>query len=137
MEDCIFCKIVEGKIPATKIYEDDKVISFLDIMPANKGHCLIVPKNHVQTLVEMHEEDLTATVKAVKKVARALSLSFGNASFNMVMNNGKEAGQIVNHAHIHLIPRFQKDRLRLKWSHLKYEGEEMNEYADKIKKFIE
>lgn len=136
MEDCIFCKIVDGKIPATKIYEDDKVVSFLDIMPANKGHCLIVPKNHAQTLVEMHEEDLTATVKAVKKVARALSLSFGNASFNMVMNNGKEAGQIVNHAHIHLIPRFQKDRLRLKWSHLKYEGEEMNEYAEKIRKFI-
>ncbi|MBI2654183.1 HIT family protein [Candidatus Woesearchaeota archaeon] len=137
MDDCIFCKIVEGKIPATKIYEDDKVISFLDIMPANKGHCLIVPKNHSPTLVEMHEEDLTATVKAVKKIARALSLSFGNASFNMVMNNGKEAGQIVNHAHIHLIPRFQKDRLRLKWSHLKYEGEEMNDYAGRIKKFIE
>jgi len=137
MEDCIFCKIVDGRIPATKIYEDDKVISFLDIMPANKGHCLVVPRWHAQTMVEMDDENLTATIKAAKKVARALSLSFGNASFNMVMNNGKEAGQIVNHAHIHLIPRFQKDRLRLKWSHLKYEGDEMNEYAEKIRKFIE
>ena len=73
---------------------------------------------------------------AVKKVARALSLSFGNAGFNLVMNNGKEAGQIVNHAHIHLIPRFQKDRLRIKWSHLKYENDEMKEYAEKINKFI-
>ena len=136
MNDCIFCKIIEGKIPAAKVYEDDKIISFLDIMPANKGHCLIVPKKHTQNLTEMADDDLSATVKAVKKVASALSLSFGNGSFNIVMNNGKEAGQVVNHAHIHLIPRFQKDRLRIKWSHLKYEGDEMKEYAEKIKKFI-
>ena len=136
MEDCIFCKIVDGKIPAAKVYEDDKVIGFLDIMPANKGHCLVVPKQHAQTLVEMSEDDLVATIKAAKKVANALSLSFGNAGFNLVMNNGKEAGQIVNHAHIHIIPRFQKDRLRIKWSHLKYDEDEIKEYAEKIKKFI-
>ena len=136
MQDCIFCKIVNGRIPAAKVYEDEKVISFLDIMPANKGHCLVVPKNHAQTLIEMSDEDLAATLKAAKKVAKALSLSFGNGSFNVVMNNGKEAGQVVNHVHIHIIPRFQKDRLRIKWSHLKYEGEEMKEYSDKIKKFI-
>ena len=136
MEDCIFCKIINGKIPAAKVYEDGSIVSFLDIMPANKGHCLVVPKNHAASLMEMDEEDLIAAMKAAKKVARALSLSFGNGSFNIVMNNGKEAGQLVNHAHIHLIPRFQKDRLRLKWSHLKYEGEEMKEYAEKIRKFI-
>jgi len=136
MEDCIFCKIVDGKIPAEKVYEDDKVISFLDIMPANKGHCLIVPKRHAANLMEMDEDDLISTIKAAKKVARALSLSFGNGSFNIVMNNGKEAGQLVNHAHIHIIPRFKKDRLRLSWSHLKYEENEIKEYAEKIKKFI-
>lgn len=136
MEDCIFCKIVEGRIPAAKLYEDSKVISFLDIMPANKGHCLVVPKKHTENLIEMEDDDLAATIKAAKKIARALSLSFGNGSFNIVMNNGKEAGQVVNHAHIHIIPRFQKDRLRIKWSHLKYEGDEMNEYAGKIRKFI-
>ena len=136
MEDCIFCKIIDGKIPAAKIYEDATVTCFLDIMPANKGHCLVVPKRHSQNLMEMNEDDLVATMKAAKKVARALSLSFGNGSFNIVMNNGKEAGQLVNHSHIHLIPRFQKDRLRIKWSHLKYEGDEMKDYAEKIKKFI-
>jgi histidine triad (HIT) family protein len=136
MEECVFCKIVEGKIPAAKVYEDSKVISFLDIMPANKGHCLVVPKIHAQNLMEMNDEDLSATIKAAKKIASALSLSFGNGSFNIVMNNGKEAGQVVNHAHIHIIPRFQKDRLRIKWSHLKYEGDEMKEYAEKIRKFI-
>ena len=136
MEDCIFCKIINGKIPAAKVYEDSRVISFLDIMPANKGHCLVLPKKHSQTLVEMSEDDLIATIKAAKKVASALSLSFGNGSFNIVMNNGKEAGQLVNHAHMHIIPRFQKDRLRIKWSHLKYEGDEMKEYTEKIKKFL-
>lgn len=136
MEECIFCKIIEGKIPAAKVYEDQYVISFLDIMPANKGHCLIVPKRHAQNLIEMGDDDLAATIKAAKKVARAISLSFGNGSFNIVMNNGKEAGQLVNHAHIHVIPRFQKDRLRIRWSHLKYEGDEMKEYAEKIGKFI-
>ena len=136
MEDCVFCRIVDGKIPASRIYEDAHVIGFLDIMPANKGHCLVVPKKHSANLIEMSEDDLIATVKAAKKIARALSLSFGNGSFNIVMNNGKEAGQLVNHAHLHLIPRFQKDRLRIKWSHLKYEGDEMKDYADKIKKFI-
>ena len=136
MEDCIFCKIIDGKIPAAKVYEDSRVISFLDIMPANKGHCLVVPKKHAQTLIEMGDNDLTAMIRAAKKVASALSLSFGNAGFNLVINNGKEAGQIVNHAHLHLIPRFQKDRLRIKWSHLKYDDGEIQEYAEKIKKFI-
>ena len=136
MEECIFCKIIDGKVPAAKVYEDSKVISFLDIMPANKGHCLVVPKIHAQNLMEMNDEDLSATIKAAKKVASALSLSFGNGSFNIVMNNGKEAGQVVNHAHVHIIPRFQKDRLRIKWSHLKYEGNEMKEYSEKIMKFI-
>jgi len=136
MEDCIFCKIVAGKIPAAKIYEDKNVLSFLDIMPANKGHCLVIPRKHSPTLIEMDDNDLSSLIKAAKKVARALSLSFGNGSYNLVMSNGKEAGQIVNHAHIHIIPRFQKDRLRLKWSHLKYEGDEINEYAGKIRKFI-
>ncbi len=136
MEDCIFCKIVDGKIPAAKVYEDAYIIGFLDIMPANKGHCLVVPKIHSVTLVEMEDKDLAATIMAAKKIAKAMSLAFGNAGFNMVMNNGKEAGQVVSHSHIHLIPRFQKDRLRIKWSHVKYEDNEMKEYADKIKKFI-
>ena len=136
MEDCIFCKIIAGKIPAAKVYEDSKVIGFLDIMPANKGHCLVVPKIHAQTLLDMGEDDLIATIKAAKKIASALSLSFGNGSFNLVMNNGNEAGQLVNHAHLHIIPRFKKDRLRIRWSHLKYEDEEIKEYAEKIKKFI-
>ena len=136
MESCIFCRIVSGKVPSAKVYEDNHVISFLDIMPANKGHCLVVPKKHSVALPEMDDDDLSAMMLAAKKVARALSFTFGNGSCNIIMNNGKEAGQLVNHAHIHIIPRFQKDRLRIKWSHLKYDENEINDYAEKIKKFI-
>ena len=136
MNDCIFCKIIEGKIPCAKVYDDDKTVAFLDIMPANKGHCLVVPKKHFTNLIDMDEKSVLATMNAAKKIAKALSLSVGSESFNLLMNNGKEAGQIVNHAHVHVIPRFAKDRLRLKWSHLKYEDKEINEFAGKIRKFI-
>ncbi len=136
MEDCIFCKIVEGKIPSAKVYEDKHVISFLDIMPANKGHCLVVPKKHYETLLDIPEEDLVNLIKAVKKITKALSLSIGNGSYNIIMNNGKIAGQLVAHAHIHIIPRFKGDRLRIKWSHKKYIDKEMKSVQEKIKKFI-
>ena len=136
MEDCIFCKIIEGKIPSAKVYEDSSIISFLDIMPANKGHCLVVPKEHYETFLDISDEGLKSLIAAAKKVTKALSLSIGNGSYNIVMNNGKEAGQLVAHAHLHIIPRFKGDRLRLKWSHKKYEENEMKELQEKIKKFL-
>ena len=136
MEECIFCKIADGKIPAAKVYEDDNVISFLDISPANKGHCLVLPKKHYETLLDMPDKELEHTIKAVKKVAKALSLSIGNGSYNIVMNNGPESGQVVWHAHIHIIPRFKGDRLRINWSHKKYNEEEMKNIQEKIKKFV-
>jgi histidine triad (HIT) family protein len=136
MEDCIFCKIIKKEIPASVIYEDGNVISFLDIMPANKGHCLVVPKKHYETLLEVQDEYLSGLIKAVKKVAKAMSLSMGNDSYNIIMNNGKEAGQLVQHVHVHIIPRFKGDRLRLSWSHKRYKDKEIDEYKEKIKKFL-
>lgn len=136
MEDCIFCKIISGKIPAAKVYEDDNVLCFLDIMPANKGHTLIIPKKHYETLLDIPEEDLGYLLVASKKIARALSSSVGNGSYNIVMNNGKLAGQIVPHAHVHVIPRFKGDRLRLNWPTKKYSDSELEEYREKIRKFL-
>ena len=136
MEDCIFCKIIEGKIPSAKIYEDGKVVCFLDIMPANKGHCLVIPKNHSKDLSDMKDEDAEASIKAAKKVAKALSLSLGCQGFNLVMSNGLEAGQVVFHSHIHIVPRFKDDGLKIKWPHTKYKEGEMKEYAEKVKKFL-
>jgi len=136
MKPCIFCNIVEGKIPAAKVYEDDDVISFLDIMPANKGHCLVVTKKHYETLLDIPDSGLETLIKSAKKIAKALSLSMGNSSFNVIMNNGKIAGQLVSHVHVHIIPRFKGDRLRINWSHKKYRPKEMEEFQDKIKKFV-
>ena len=136
MEQCIFCKIVKGEIPAAKVYEDDNTISFLDIMPANKGHCLVVPKKHYREFLDIPDNELERLIKAAKRVAKALSLSIGNGSYNLVMNNGKVAGQLVEHAHIHIIPRLKGDRLRIKWSHKKYIEKEMKEVQEKIKKFV-
>jgi histidine triad (HIT) family protein len=136
MEDCVFCKIIDGKIPSAKVYEDKSIICFLDIMPANKGHCLVVPKKHYETLLDIPEEEIENLMKAVKKVTKALSLSIGSGSYNIIWNNGKVAGQLVNHAHIHIIPRFKGDRLRITWSHKKYAQEEMKETQEKIKKFV-
>lgn len=136
MEDCIFCKIIEGKIPSARIYEDEKVVCFLDIMPANKGHCIVIPKNHSKDLSAMKDGDAEAAIKAARKVAKALSLSLGCPGFNLIMNNGMEAGQVVFHSHIHLVPRFKGDGLKIKWPHTKYKDGEMKEYADKVKKFL-
>lgn len=137
MTDCIFCKIVLGEIPASKIYEDEHTTAFLDIMPANKGHCLVIPKKHHKDLLDLPEEILEKMTSSAKKVARAMSSSVGNGSYNLVMNNGREAGQIVFHAHIHIIPRFKDDGINLEWKPRKYIGVEMQEYTEKIKKFIE
>ena len=136
MEDCIFCKIIEGKIPSAKVYEDDKVIAFLDISPHNKGHCLIVPKTHSKNLLEVKREDLNSLIQVAQKVAQAAMKAFDFPAFNLVVNNGKESGQVVFHSHIHIIPRFDNDGIIFTAKHLKYQGDELSEYAEKIKKFI-
>ena len=135
-QDCIFCKIIKGEIPSAKVYEDDKVFAFLDIMPANKGHCLVIPKTHSKNLTDIKDEDSGSLMHAAKKVAKALSLSLGCPGFSLVMNNEKEANQVVFHTHLHIIPRFKDDGKEIRFKHETYAGNEINEFADKIKKFI-
>jgi histidine triad (HIT) family protein len=131
MTDCIFCKIIKGEIPSYKIYEDDKVIAFLDIVPVNKGHTLIIPKKHSLDLTDMEDEDVCALFKTAKKLAPAILKATGADGFNMGMNNRKAAGQLVMHSHLHIMPRFSNDGLKL-WEGKKYEEGE----ADKIKESI-
>ncbi|MBS3097805.1 HIT family protein [Candidatus Woesearchaeota archaeon] len=136
MIDCIFCKIVKGEIPSTKIYEDQLIIALLDIAPANKGHCLVMPKNHYETLLDLPEEDLSDLFFVAKKVSKAISLALGNKGYNILMNNDKTAGQLVPHAHVHVIPRFKGDRVNLGWRHKRYVGKEMEKIKEKIVKFL-
>ncbi len=133
-ENCIFCKIVKGDIPCAKIFEDDKVLSFLDIAPANKGHALIVTKNHYETLLEIPDDYLEDMMLKAKKIAQALSAALGNEGFNVLMNNKQVAGQLVPHAHVHIIPRFTGDGIKLNWKPKKYKN--IDEFKEKIKSFL-
>jgi histidine triad (HIT) family protein len=131
--DCIFCKIAKGQIPSAKVYESNDVLAFLDISPANKGHCLVIPKRHFETLTDMPDIELAALSAAVKKVALSVYTSLKADGFNIFMNNKKAAGQIVPHAHFHIVPRFKDDGISFDWPHRKYGEGELEEYAGKIK----
>ena len=111
--DCIFCKIVKGKIPSTKIYEDEDVYAFLDIHPANKGHTLVIPKEHYETFNKMPTMVLQHLIAITQKIARAIDRSQHADGYNILMNNHPAAGQIVSHAHCHIIPRFANDQVNI------------------------
>lgn len=116
MSECIFCKIIDGSIPSAKIYEDDYVYAFMDIMPLTKGHTLIIPKNHKENVYDLSEEEASNLFKVVPKIASALKESFGPVGMNLLNNNGAPAGQSVFHFHLHFIPRYdQTDGFRPTW----------------------
>ena len=116
MSECIFCKIIDGSIPSAKIYEDEHVYAFMDIMPLTKGHTLIIPKNHKENVYDLSEEEASNLFKVVPKIASALKESFGPVGMNLLNNNGAPAGQSVFHFHLHFIPRYdQTDGFRATW----------------------
>ena len=138
MKDCIFCRIASGEIDHARIYENDHTIAFLDISPASPkgGHTLVIPKKHYQEVTDIPDDELSEVIKTIKKVAIALKKHFGGG-FNILLNNGKEAGQYVMHTHFHLIPRFEGDGIEIeKWEHKKYQDGEMDALATKIKKLL-
>jgi len=135
MDDCVFCKIVNGQIPSAKIYENEKVLAFLDIAPVNKGHVLIIPKEHYEKLEDMPDNIIKEVFVAAKKISMAIKKGVDCNAINFGMNNGKEAGQLVMHAHIHVMPRFKGDGLKL-WPQGKYEELEMENFREKIKRFL-
>jgi histidine triad (HIT) family protein len=134
MEDCIFCKIAKGEIPSTKLYEDEKVLSFLDIEPAAKGHALIIPKKHYATLIDMPHEEVKEVMEAVQKVAAATMVALpGVEGFNVLQSNNEAAGQIIPHVHFHVIPRQKQDNLDFAWEQGKAEMAELKKYAELVK----
>jgi histidine triad (HIT) family protein len=108
-EDCIFCSIVSGSVPAKKIYEDDRVLAFLDINPRNPGHTLVIPKKHVETLIETSKADAAYLFQIVKKIAEAVKSGTNADGISISQSNGKAAGQLVPHLHFHVIPRFETE----------------------------
>jgi len=135
MDECIFCKIINNEIPCNIVYETDIVQAFMDIAPINKGHVLVIPKKHYETLLDIPEGILSDFIVETKKVAAAVKKATNADGFNLMMNNYKDAGQIVPHAHIHIVPRFKDDGLKL-WPGGKYEEGEIKEFSKKIKNLL-
>ena len=130
--DCIFCKIIRGELPSYKVYEDEKTIAFLDIKPVNAGHTMVVPKAHSHNIFDISPEDWEATTEVVRKLAIAIEKGLKADGVNIAMNNREHAGQIVDRPHVHIIPRFKGDGLKL-MPQRSYETGEAETSAEKIR----
>ena len=135
--DCIFCKILDNEIPSYKIYEDKNVLAFLDITQGTKGHTLIIPKKHIKNIYELDEETASKIFKIVPKIANALKVAFNPIGLNIVNNNDQPL-QSVFHFHIHLIPRYKDDGMKLSTinNYGKYDDKYFNSILETIKKTI-
>ena len=129
--DCIFCKIVAGELPAHKIYEDDYVLAFLDIAPVNPGHVLVVTKRCFKDLEEIDQLQLCYVMQVVKKIGAAIKKSLAVQGYNVIINNGSVAGQLIEHFHCHVIPRKPADGL-MNWPQKSYLDDEAAKMAEII-----
>lgn len=133
---CLFCKIVAGEIPCARVYEDEAVLAFLDLNPISFGHTLVVPKGHYPTLLDFPAEEGEALLRALRLVASALHRELGTGGFNCIQNNFAPAGQMIFHAHWHLIPRHENDGLP-DWPAGKYkDNDEMQQLAQTISRGV-
>ena len=131
--DCIFCKIVAGEIPCFKLYEDDRVLSFMDINPFNDGHCLVLPKAHGENLYTTDDADLAACIQAAKRVAAAVDRVVQPDGLNLLQANGPGAGQTVFHFHIHVFPRRSGDNAQFDWGHEPGDMDKIGKLAEEIR----
>ena len=114
--DCIFCKIVAGELPSQIVAEDERVVAFMDISPATRGHVLVVPRAHSRNLLEIERADLDATIVMAQQMARRVAERLGAVGVNLLNSCGSAAWQTVFHFHLHVIPRYADDPLRLPWT---------------------
>jgi histidine triad (HIT) family protein len=133
VNDCLFCKMVAGQIPVTKIYEDDVVLSFLDIGPVSNGHALVISKRHFEKLHDCPSELLGKVCSRLGKIAAAIVKAMNSDGYNVLCNNGRAAGQLVGHLHFHIIPRNSGDGIFDHWPAFKYEKGKIEQIAAKIR----
>ena len=135
MNDCIFCKIINREVPANIVYEDDNVLSFLDIKGLNPGHTLIIPKKHLTNIYELDTPTAEHVFGVVPKIARAIKQAVSAEGVNIGMNNEAAAGQVEFHAHVHVIPRYANDGYKL-WEGKSVPADESLTIAEQIKKAL-
>lgn len=135
--DCLFCKIVNKEIPCTKVYEDDKVLAFMDINPMSEGHLLVIPKNHGATILDLPEEDFLAVMAVAKKIAQAVDKALKPDGINILQLNGEAANQVVPHLHVHIVPRWDGDGLKVsKWVPVPGDMDQIGQTVEKIKNVL-
>lgn len=133
VDDCAFCRIIKGEIPSAKVYEDELVLVFLDIAPFNLGHSLVVPKDHHHSVTTLPAEYLARMMSVAARVAPAIMRATGAEGFNLFLNNGSVAGQVVPHSHLHILPRFANDGVIIQAASKKYDNPAaMQELATEI-----
>ena len=131
--NCIFCKIANGEIPSTTLYEDEDFRVILDLGPATRGHALLLPNNHFANLFELDDETAQKAILVAKKIAGKMKDALGADGFNLVQNNGEAAGQTVFHFHMHLIPRYENDNAGILWE----PGETTPEDMAEVKRLVD
>jgi histidine triad (HIT) family protein len=136
MSDCIFCRIAAGQLPAVRVLETPLALAFLDIAPVNYGHTLVIPKAHHQNLLELPDALWMEMGQACRRVARALRAALHAQGFNIGMNNFEAAGQEVFHAHIHVIPRYDTDGLKL-FPQAGYKPGDMEKTGEQLRRVLE
>lgn len=134
--NCIFCKIANGDIPSSTIYEDDFFRVILDLSPATKGHALILPKQHMADIFEMSEDCASKIFVLASRIAKAMKSTLGCDGLNIVQNNGSVAGQTVFHFHMHLIPRYNGDGQTIGWVPGTSEADERDAIANQIRALL-
>ena len=132
-DDCIFCKIIAGDIPCHKIYENDDVLVFLDVGPLSDGHTLVIPKAHFSTVDKCSSEILSSIAEKLNKIAAAVVAATECDGYNILCNNGRAAGQVVDHVHFHVIPRKTGDGIFSQWPAKNYAQGQAEAMAEKIR----
>ena len=132
-DDCIFCKIANGMIPSSTLYEDTDFRVILDLGPASRGHALILPKEHYQDICQLDEVIAAKVLPLAAKIGVAMKKTLGCAGFNLVQNNGAAAGQTVMHFHMHIIPRYEDGPEMVAWNPGTVTPEEMNQIVETVK----
>ena len=135
-DDCIFCKMVAGQIPITKIYEDEAALAFLDIGPISDGHTLVIPKQHIEKLHDCPAELLSQFSSCLGKIAGAVAGAMNSEGYNVLCNNGRAAGQLIEHLHFHIIPRNTGDGLFGRWPSYEYRAGMIEEIAARIREIL-
>jgi len=136
MRDCIFCRIAAGELPAVRVMETAEVLAFLDIAPVNYGHTLVIPKAHHENLLELPDALWTAMGQVCRRVAQVLMATLSAQGFNLDMNNFEAAGQVVFHAHLHVIPRYYTDGLQL-FPQESYKPGDMEKTGEQLRRGLE